>query len=64
MGDLSGYTLTLSGGERAPANFIDVTAETDIQLTFGDASTMTVSPGSAADVDVDDDQSGIPGGGN
>jgi len=64
MGDLSGYTLTLSGGERAPANFIDVTAETDTQLTFGDSSTMTVSPGSASDVDVDDDQSGIPGGGN
>ena len=63
MGDLSGYTLTLSGQERQPANFISVTAETATQLTLGDASTITVEPGSATDVDVDDDPSGIPGGG-
>ncbi len=43
---------------------ISVTAETDIQLTLGDASTITVTPGIATDVDVDDDPSGIPGGGN
>ena len=64
MGDLSGYNLTLSGQERQPANFISVTAETDTQLTLGDASTITVVPGVATDVDVDDDPSGIPGGGN
>jgi hypothetical protein len=64
MGDLSGYNLTLSGTERAPANFVSVTAETDTQLTLGDASTITVVPGTVADVDVDDDQSGIPGGNN
>ena len=38
MGDLSGYTLTLTGMERRPANFIAVTgaapdAETDIAAT-------------------------------
>jgi hypothetical protein len=64
MGDLSGYNLTLSGTERAPANFISVTGETDTQLTLGDTSTITVVPGTVADVDVDDDQSGIPGGNN
>jgi len=64
MGDLSGYSLTLSGTERAPANFVEVTAETDTQLTLGDASTITVVPGTVADVDVDDDLSGIPGGNN
>jgi hypothetical protein len=64
MGDLSGYNLTLSGTERAPANFISVTGETDVQLTLGDASTITVVPGTVTDVDVDDDLSGIPGGNN
>ena len=64
MGDLSGYNLTLTGTERAPANFIDVTAETDILLTLGSADTVTVVPGAVADVDVDDDLSGIPVGNN
>ena len=68
MGDLSGYTLTFTGQERAPANFCDISAETDTQLSFsnngGSASNVSVVPGVVADVDVDDDQSGIPGGGN
>jgi hypothetical protein len=43
MGDLSGYTLTLTGMERKPANFIDVTGtlpdgETDIAATSGAAT--------------------------
>jgi len=68
MGDLSGYTLTFTGQERAPANFCDISAETDTQLSFsnngGSAANVSVVPGAVADVDVDDDQSGIPGGGN
>jgi hypothetical protein len=68
MGDLSGYTLTLTGGERAPANFCDVSSETDTQLSFsnngGSAVVVTVTPGTVTDVDVDDNQAGIPGGGN
>ena len=36
MGDLSGYTLTLTGGEKVPANFVDVASgsATDL-LTVG-----------------------------
>jgi len=36
MGDLSGYTLTLTGGEKIPANFVDVASgsATDL-LTVG-----------------------------
>lgn len=67
MGDLSGYTLTLTGGERAPANFCDIDSETDTTLVFngnGTSVTVTVVPGSASDVDVDDNQAGIPGGDN
>lgn len=68
MGDLSGYTLTLTGGERSPANFCDVSSETDTQLSFsnngGSAVVVTVTPGTVTDVDVDDNQAGIPGGGN
>ena len=67
MGDLSGYTLTLTGTERTPANFCDIDSETDTSLVFngnGSSVTATVVPGVATDVDVDDDQSGIPGGGN
>tara|TARA_A100000171_G_scaffold9759_1_gene7310 strand:+ start:389 stop:1006 length:618 start_codon:yes stop_codon:yes gene_type:complete len=67
MGDLSGYSLTFTGQERAPANFCDITVETDTQLTFagnGSGVNVTVVPGVVADVDVDDNQSGIPGGGN
>jgi len=68
MGDLSGYTLTLTGGERTPANFCDIASETDTALNFsnngGTEVVVTVTPGSVADVDVDDNQAGIPGGGN
>jgi hypothetical protein len=67
MGDLSGYTLTLTGSERTPANFCDIDSETDTSLVFngnGSSVTATVVPGVATDVDVDDNQSGIPGGGN
>ena len=67
MGDLSGYSLTFTGQERAPANFCDISVETDTQLTFagnGSGVNVTVVPGVVADVDVDDNQSGIPGGGN
>ena len=64
MGDLSGYNLTLSGTERAPANFIDVSSETDTSLNLSDATSVTVVPGTVADVDVDDDQSGITVGNN
>ena len=67
MGDLSGYTLTLTGTERTPANFCDIDSETDTSLVFngnGSSVTATVVPGVATDVDVDDNQSGIPGGGN
>ena len=68
MGDLSGYTLTLTGGERTPANFCDIASETDTALNFdnngGTEVVVTVTPGSVSDVDVDDNQAGIPGGGN
>ena len=68
MGDLSGYTLTLTGTERTPANFCDSDSYTDSSLVFsnngGTTVSATVVPGVATDVDVDDDQSGIPGGGN
>ena len=67
MGDLSGYRFTFTGQESAPANFCDITVETDTQLTFagnGSGVNVTVVPGVVADVDVDDNQSGIPGGGN
>ena len=64
MGDLSGYNLTLSGTERAPANFIGVSSETDTSLNLSDATSVTVVPGTVADVDVDDDQSGITVGNN
>jgi hypothetical protein len=68
MGDLSGYTLTLTGTERTPANFCDIDSETDTSLVFnnngGSTVTATVVPGVATDVDVDDNQAGIPGGGN
>ena len=32
MGDLSGYTLTLTGGEKAPANFVDAASSSDADL--------------------------------
>lgn len=43
MGDLSGYTLTLTGMERKPANFIQGTgdAETDIAATTANLTPIT-----------------------
>ena len=38
MGDLSGYTLTLTGMEKAPANFIEKASETEtVQTTLDNA---------------------------
>src|SRR6056300_1850806 len=51
MGDLSGYTLTLSGMERRPANFLDVasSAESNANYPFdtidADASDITIVSG-------------------
>jgi len=42
MGDLSGYTLTLQGMEKKPANFVVVTSEVSTTLTFNDSSTVTL----------------------
>ena len=60
--------MTLTGGERAPANFCDINSETDTALNFDNNSgtevVVTVTPGAASDVDVDDNQAGIPGGDN
>lgn len=63
MGDLSGYTLTFTGTERAPANFMNISAETNTQLTLG-STTITVTPGTVSLVDTDDDLSGIATGNN
>ena len=44
MGDLSGYTLTLTGMEKVPANFIEKTSATesvDTSLTNAGISTIT-----------------------
>ena len=43
MGDLSGYTLTLTGMEKLPANFMQITGAT-LADPFGDA-TITIVPG-------------------
>jgi hypothetical protein len=32
MGDLSGYTLTLNGQEKIPANFVDATITADASV--------------------------------
>lgn len=45
MGDMSGYTLTLTGMEKVPANFMDIVTATDTLLSFSDGShTITVDP--------------------
>lgn len=48
MGDLSGYTLTLSGMERRPANFLDVSSSSESNANYpfdtidSDASNITI----------------------
>ena len=44
MGDLSGYTLTFSGTETAPANFVDSPTAADPYAGMASA-TVTVTPG-------------------
>ena len=47
MGDLSGYTLTFSGMEKVPANFIEKAAATEtITTTLTNAGISTITPGS------------------
>jgi hypothetical protein len=47
MGDLSGYTLTLTGMEKVPANFIEKADETEaINTTLTNAGISTITPGS------------------
>lgn len=43
MGDLSGYTLTFTGQEKTPANFLE--GATDANPFAGLTSTVTVTPG-------------------
>jgi hypothetical protein len=44
MGDLSGYTMTLQGNENLPANFLNITSEseTELTLTADDSSTFPI----------------------
>ena len=45
MGDMSGYTLTFTGMEKAPADFLSVATATDVLLTLGTSGdTITVDP--------------------
>ena len=44
MGDLSGYTLTFTGQEKTPANFLE--GATDADPFGGLTSTVTVESGS------------------
>ena len=47
MGDLSGYTLTFSGMEKVPANFIEKAAVTEsVTVTLTNAGISTITPGS------------------
>ena len=47
MGDLSGYTLTLTGMEKVPANFIAKASATEsVDTTLTDAGVSTITPGS------------------
>lgn len=46
MGDLSGYTLTLTAMETMPANFVDSPTSADPYAGMGNA-TVTVTPGAA-----------------
>jgi len=45
MGDMSGYTLTFTGMEKAPADFLSVATAADDLLTLGTSGdTITVDP--------------------
>ena len=45
MGDLSGYTLTLTGMEKTPANFLKTGTISDVKINFdGDSEYITVDP--------------------
>jgi hypothetical protein len=46
MGDLSGYTLTLTGMEKVPANFIDVASNGTVAGALTDAGFATPTVGS------------------
>ena len=47
MGDLSGYTLTLTGMEKLPANFLHKTSATEtIDTTLSGVGISTITPGS------------------
>jgi len=47
MGDLSGYTLTLTGMEKVPANFIAKASATEsVDTTLTNAGVSTITPGS------------------
>ena len=47
MGDLSGYTLTLTGMEKVPANFIAKDSVTEsVDTTLTNAGVSTITPGS------------------
>ena len=48
MGDLSGYTLTLTGMEKVPANFIDVAADGTVATALSDAGFATPTEGTNA----------------
>jgi hypothetical protein len=45
MGDLSGYTLTLTGMEKLPANFIDVADDGTVATALSDAGFATPTEG-------------------
>ena len=45
MGDLSGYTLTLTGMERKPANFIEANAA-GAESSIGDVTATAITKGS------------------
>jgi hypothetical protein len=42
MGDLSGYTLTFTGMENVPANFVDCATEAELSALFDGANIVTV----------------------
>jgi hypothetical protein len=46
MGDLSGYTLTLTGMEKVPANFLDVASNGTVAAALTDAGFATPTVGS------------------
>ena len=45
MGDLSGYTLTLTGMEKVPANFIDAASDGTVATALSDAGFASPTEG-------------------